>query len=371
MKYDVLASQGTVRQVRSVSEMPSQDFLQHLNQLEELPRLSEKRASFLLPNSFYGFTPLHRAALDGDLSGIGTGTPSAIDSLSFSGATPLALALLFDRQEVAMALLRFGANPFIIELGGLVPAKVCEQRLPESRALLERILPPKPQTRSDPVRLQLYRQHKSIGEQVLQYVQGFHVRSLNRSIDLQGVTKAEYLDRTEQILYLRQGFMRDRSAALPIRAGYLLAHGQNLQKIYTLLADNNRVPVGNCSELAELGLAYIASLSPRPRVELACLNPHTGVKVVSAAFGASSSAQVVRPDHVFLVIGREYATDSKNPLAWGFETVICDPWAKRVYSADKVREEMMLIRSVTADSIDTKVLVSIGSESVIEDHGAK
>jgi len=70
------------------------------------------------------------------------------------------------------------------------------------------------------------------------------------------------------------------------------------------------------------------------------------------------------PDHVILVLGRDIATTSPNdPTTWNFQTIICDPWSGRAFSAHQMQSEMNLLRGVTAGEIRTNIEYSIAADA--------
>ncbi|STX27931.1 Uncharacterised protein [Legionella beliardensis] len=89
----------------------------------------------------------------------------------------------------------------------------------------------------------------------------------------------------------------------------------------------NEIPmkytVGNCDELAHLALNYVLD--------------KTDLKAeVFRVYGGSHETN----GHVFLVIGRKIPSDMSDPLTWGDDAVICDPWANKVYPAATYKENL-------------------------------
>lgn len=73
---------------------------------------------------------------------------------------------------------------------------------------------------------------------------------------------------------------------------------------------------GNCGEYAMLALKYVVAHnnSNSAQINAECYEVQGG-------------------DHVFLVVGREPASNPKDPSTWGESAYICDPWANDVYEA--------------------------------------
>lgn len=71
--------------------------------------------------------------------------------------------------------------------------------------------------------------------------------------------------------------------------------------------------IGACLEYAFLGVFYIAMRYPHLFAEI---------------------AYIKGGDHVFIVLARDPHSDPSDPLTWGQQAVICDPWAKQNYLAN-------------------------------------
>lgn len=70
--------------------------------------------------------------------------------------------------------------------------------------------------------------------------------------------------------------------------------------------------LGNCSEFAFLALEYVVEHEPNVNAEI---------------------FQIENGDHEFLVLGRDPNSNPANPLTWGENAYICDPWSNRVFKA--------------------------------------
>lgn len=96
--------------------------------------------------------------------------------------------------------------------------------------------------------------------------------------------------------------------------------------------------VGNCEEAVMLALEYCQKF------------PDLSVEIFHWSETAEDRIRGIKKDHVFLVIGR----DQSQPLdkagdidKWGPSAVICDPWARKYFKADKesMKQKLMYIES--------------------------
>jgi len=83
----------------------------------------------------------------------------------------------------------------------------------------------------------------------------------------------------------------------------------------SVIAVTDKYSLGNCTELATQVFDYVLTeAGPDVRVEIFYINGG---------------------DHVFAVLNRDPASDPSNPMTWGSNAVICDPWADLVYPAEE------------------------------------
>lgn len=76
-----------------------------------------------------------------------------------------------------------------------------------------------------------------------------------------------------------------------------------------------RLKIGNCGEMASLGLSCPEAKST-----------------------ATEICDILPGDHRFLIVGRDLSTDPKKPESWNKDAVICDPWANAYYPISKMPE---------------------------------
>jgi hypothetical protein len=90
--------------------------------------------------------------------------------------------------------------------------------------------------------------------------------------------------------------------------------GQDKQLAWhnSVVAVTSKYSIGNCSELAHQAFDYILKKAPTMRAEI---------------------YRIVGGDHAFVVINRNPTSDPHNPLTWGANAVVCDPWANSVFPA--------------------------------------
>ncbi|QMT61612.1 hypothetical protein [Legionella sp. PC997] len=87
-------------------------------------------------------------------------------------------------------------------------------------------------------------------------------------------------------------------------------------EFYQSIQCSKKYSIGNCNELSELALDYIAHYVP-----------HVNAEVFQLQGG----------NHVVLVVGRQKDSDPRKPETWGKEAYICDPWSNDVYPASEYR----------------------------------
>ncbi len=77
--------------------------------------------------------------------------------------------------------------------------------------------------------------------------------------------------------------------------------------------------VGACAEYALLGFAYMIKHAPEIKAEI---------------------YNIANGDHAFLVLNRQEGSDPHNPLTWGDDAYICDPWANKLYPAKDYQQSL-------------------------------
>ena len=114
---------------------------------------------------------------------------------------------------------------------------------------------------------------------------------------------------------------------------------------------------GNCLEMAKVAFVYLAQNNIRP-IEVAYLTPVAAIRV---RLTGTTQSEDVDPDHAFVIIGRRTDAAERRERQtgviavppyrqWNFGSVICDPWSKRSYFADRLAIEMQLINRVSGES---------------------
>ncbi|MBV4457615.1 hypothetical protein KVG96_06590 [Pseudomonas sp. COR58] len=121
---------------------------------------------------------------------------------------------------------------------------------------------------------------------------------------------------------------------------------------------------GNCESQSAVAFGYLAALPNHPKLEMMSVDgralPDPFVvrdwPVLNQATDRYELEQQIHtptgyvpyegPDHVFVVINR-VAGQITNPDTWNHNAVVCDPWAKRCYRANRLQLEMQLIGRVT------------------------
>lgn len=94
----------------------------------------------------------------------------------------------------------------------------------------------------------------------------------------------------------------------------------NLIRYYeSYIKVSSKFSLGNCHELSLQALDYIIN---------------NNIDIHAEVFEISNG------DHVFLVLNRDPHSDSANPMTWGDNAVICDPWANKHYPATKYLSEL-------------------------------
>lgn len=95
-----------------------------------------------------------------------------------------------------------------------------------------------------------------------------------------------------------------------------IARGEDKNLAYhnSIVAVTSKYSLGNCQELAHQALEYILKNHKNIRAEL---------------------FRMQNGDHVFVVINRKSKSDPANPLTWGSNAIICDPWMNIIFHASE------------------------------------
>lgn len=143
-----------------------------------------------------------------------------------------------------------------------------------------------------------------------------HFDSANKAKDyareriLKGITQIENNDASRlQRTALLEGVIRVRNVKFQ---SLLQMENDVVFEYENYIAKNKKSSLGCCAELAHQALDYFLMTDTKTRAEV---------------------FQILEGDHVFLVIGRQVHSDPNDPLTWGDEAVICDPWSNKIYSA--------------------------------------
>ena len=120
-------------------------------------------------------------------------------------------------------------------------------------------------------------------------------------------------------------------------------------------------PIINCYEAVCLAFFHMLDENSGTHLELVSIVDdeefeEKDLKINSSITGKSQS--FFGADHILLVVGRNTDSNISDYTSWGKDTVVCDPWAKRVYGVNEFPEEMDLLRSVTGGSTSTEVKFS-------------
>jgi len=88
------------------------------------------------------------------------------------------------------------------------------------------------------------------------------------------------------------------------------------------IQQTKKYSIGNCCEYVELALEYILGFNEK----------YPTHKIFAEGF------EIENGDHEFLVLGRLQNSDPGDPLTWGDNAIICDPWSDLVYPAKQYKE---------------------------------
>lgn len=135
-----------------------------------------------------------------------------------------------------------------------------------------------------------------------------------------------YPDRSDVIRnhYDDQNFLKTHIIALhtlleEMRSMKADLNSSKLETYIQLASIAEKFNIGNCDEMAYVGLKYTIDASVIQRVEI---------------------FEIENGHHRFLVIGRNEGTDPADHTTWGPSAVICDPWASSCYPASLLKENL-------------------------------
>ena len=108
--------------------------------------------------------------------------------------------------------------------------------------------------------------------------------------------------------------------------------------------------VGNCEYQASLAFEYLKEIGAKP-LDIVFFAPFENNDRKPVKTLGKAATENVRPDHVFVVIGRPNGTDATTYTTWGNDAVICDPWARRAYFARNLEFESERLGTISAGQI--------------------
>lgn len=379
----LLAKKNQLRQVQPLEATPnlvstntsdmkapsSIECLRHLEAKGIILTLPEPRLNFNLDNQVYGITNLHQAALRGSATAVTRllrkGVP--VNSVSYSCQTALHFAVTMKQDLVVSTLLHHGANINIKDQNGCDVKDLCQD--PGRSTLRKLITAHESQSLSrekmttSEQQLQNYREHQGLAQKALQYVQSVNVRSTNRASHTAGLDQSAIVERNRFIQAVR-GALPTQPALPVVRAALYKAQVARVGAIAEQLQQRALPMFGNCGELAYLVLDYLAK-QPHPTLEVAILDGEHKPVLIEQPVTHQQKILPAGPDHAFAVIGRDVQrTDPRDPGTWGFDTVICDPWAGRSYSADEMPEQLQLIPAVSGGATHTSIKLTLTSDHI-------
>lgn len=123
-------------------------------------------------------------------------------------------------------------------------------------------------------------------------------------------------------------FMRSQ---LQISESSRIISNERLYRYEKLVALSTAYGLGNCFELSLQAFDFLLS---NPKAS------DTNVEI----FDIKGS------DHIFIVIGRDPKSDPNDPMSWGKNAVICDPWSSQVYKASEYLTELKGFKRTFDDS---------------------
>lgn len=209
-----------------------------------------------------------------------------------------------------------------------------------------------------PRELGLFNTHTKLAIRAVNYVRSCQFISLNREFDAVERMSTEYGLRRSFVLALRS-FPGAASSNESARSVQYQASIQRIGLLSRTMKKEGLPLYGNCSEMAQLAFWRLTEQAKHPRLELMCLDNKEGARNIKPNIVDHDKIQSVFPDHVFLVIGRDPHSRADDSTTWGFNTVICDAWSGRVFSANQMHEEMGLIARVSAGETKTRLLLAM------------
>lgn len=158
-----------------------------------------------------------------------------------------------------------------------------------------------------------------VAQKIMQFVHQvvlYSPNNPNRSPELRAITSAEEQMRRVVKINNTLGAIYDKINR--IIQGKVLTFALWFEHIVPLV---QRYQVGNCSEMAAVGLQYAIDHSVIHRVEMFSIE------------GGDS-------DHVFLVIGRDPQSQPSDYRSWG-AAAVCDPWASSCFYAKEIENRLV------------------------------
>jgi hypothetical protein len=117
--------------------------------------------------------------------------------------------------------------------------------------------------------------------------------------------------------------------------------------------------VGNCEYQASVAFEYLKRMGIRP-LDIVFYAPFDQNAKMPVKRLAQKDIENVRPDHVFVVIGRPKQAAVSTYTTWGNDAVVCDAWARRAYFARELGNETEMLGTISAGQ--TKLLLRLRCE---------
>jgi hypothetical protein len=108
--------------------------------------------------------------------------------------------------------------------------------------------------------------------------------------------------------------------------------------------------VGNCESQASVAFEYLKRMGIKP-LDIVFYAPFDKFAKMPVKPLGKADPEMVRPDHVFVVIGRPKESDVTTYTTWGNDAVVCDPWARRAYFAKYLGDESEMLGTISAGQI--------------------
>jgi hypothetical protein len=108
--------------------------------------------------------------------------------------------------------------------------------------------------------------------------------------------------------------------------------------------------VGNCEPQASVAFEYLKKMGIKP-LDIVFYAPFDKNAKMPVKPLGKTDPEMVRLDHVFVVIGRPKKSDVTTYTTWGADAVVCDAWARRVYFASHLADESEMLGTISAGQI--------------------